>query len=92
MKALRGHDAVRIMIEEIGAAIGQKRLREFEIKVRGDLAKRSPDRVTAREWIGSMANVIVDDDDARANAGFEKGIRRIRSEAAGQDLGLILPH
>lgn len=85
-----GRDAVRIMVEEIGEVIGQRRLAEFEGKVRADLRKRAPERVTAREWIGSMANVIVDESDTRADQGFRKGIRRIRKQA-GDGARLLLP-
>jgi hypothetical protein len=78
-----GKAAIRIMVEEIGDAIGQPRLREFERKVRRWMATNHPGGGTASDWITAMAETIVADDDTRANAGFMKGIRRIREQAAG---------
>jgi hypothetical protein len=76
-----GKDAVRIMVEEIGEVIGGPRLREFERKVRAKMAVDFPTGGTANDWINAMAAVIVEDNDTRADQGFRKGIRRIRTQA-----------
>lgn len=81
MSDLSGHHAVRIMVEEIGEVLGNRRLQAFERAVRAEMAKEHPLGGSAREWIGAMARVIVDNDDKRADEGFRRGIRRIRAEA-----------
>lgn len=79
---LSGKDALRIMLEEIGDAIGRRRLREFEGKVRRWMVANYPEGGAAKDWITAMAEVIVAEDDQKANAGFMKGIRRIREQAS----------
>jgi hypothetical protein len=78
---VRGKDAVRIMVEEIGEAIGQQRLREFERKVRRRMLTDHPFGGKAEDWINAMAEVIVADDDKVADKGFIKGMRRIEAQA-----------
>lgn len=80
---IRGRDAVRILIEEIGDVIGAPRLREFETKVRRRMRTDHPIGATSNDWISTIAQVIVDEDDSRANEGFMRGIRRIRKQAGG---------
>ena len=82
MGRISGRDAVGIMIQEIGEAIGAQRLREFERKVRYRIRLGHPNGATGQDWINAMSDVIVADDDAKADAGFQKGIARIRQEAA----------
>lgn len=77
-KRLTGKMAIRIMAEEIGLEIGHKRLREFDAKVRRRVLTDHPFGANAQQWIDAMANVIVDDDDTKADIGFRRGIRRIR--------------
>lgn len=77
-----GKDALRIMVEEIGDAIGHPRLKEFERKVRRWMATNHPNGGSASDWITAMAEIIVADDDKKANDGFMKGIRRIRQQAS----------
>lgn len=71
------------MAEEIGDAIGPSRLREFDRKVRLEMAGQGLlHSGTAQQWIDAMAVVIVREDDKRADSGFRKGIQRIRVQAA----------
>jgi hypothetical protein len=79
---LGGHEAVRIMVQEIGDVIGNRRLQAFERAVRAELYKRHPLGGSAQDWISAIAHVIVDNDDTKADEGFKRGIRRIRAEAA----------
>lgn len=67
------------MVEEIGESIGMRRIPAFERKVREQLAETNPGGGNATDWIQAMAEVIVENDDKRADLGFRKGIRRIRA-------------
>jgi len=80
-RRVSGKVAVRIMIEEIGEAIGGPRLREFERKVRAEVEKIPAVARTSNDWIGAMAEVIARDQDTKADEGFKRGIRRIRKAA-----------
>lgn len=82
-RLMRGPDAVKIMIEEIGLAIGTRRISEFERKVRAHMRTKHPIGGTANDWINAMAEVITADDDTKADEGFKRGIRRIRGAAKG---------
>lgn len=79
-----GKIAVRMMVEEIGDAIGWGgRMNEFERKVRLEMAHVPRRARTSNDWIQAMATVIARDDDTLADKGFVNGIRRIR-RAAGE--------
>lgn len=79
---LAGGDALRIMVEEIGTAIGNRRLQAFERAVRLKVSEMGGGN--AQDWIDAMALVIVENSDRQADEGFKRGIRRIREQAARQ--------
>ena len=83
-RRMRGHQAVRVMVEAIGSEIGTRRLIGFERQVRAQLRANGHvlELATAHDWIYAMAQVIVANEDKKADAGFQKGIRFIRSQAA----------
>ena len=82
-RRMGGHQAVRVMIEAIGSEIGTRKLIGFERQVRARLRANGHvlEVATAHDWILAMAQVIVANEDKKADTGFKKGIRFIRSQA-----------
>jgi hypothetical protein len=82
MRNLSGKEAMAIMVESIGDAVGPHALSQFEFRVRIQMAKDHPLGGTFKDWLSSMARVIVDAGDEKADKGFQLGVRRIRELAA----------
>jgi hypothetical protein len=82
VRNLSGKEAMAIMVESIGDAIGPHRLSQFEYRVRGQMAKDHPLGGSFKDWLNAMARVIVDAGDTKADEGFTKGVQRIREIAA----------